>query len=94
VTLLCDVAVADAGSLALMDVTSLNHRLHRNINSARNYTRPSTSSEAGPPRSHSCRPASDEAALGIGTPQAHSGSPSAASRRLSRRIPPTTASPR
>ncbi|MDA8264919.1 MAG: hypothetical protein M0T79_06155 [Actinomycetota bacterium] len=38
--LLCDVAVADAGSLALVDVASLNHRLHRNINSARNYDRP------------------------------------------------------
>jgi hypothetical protein len=37
---LCDVAVADAGSLALVDVASLNHRLHRNINSARNYKRP------------------------------------------------------
>jgi hypothetical protein len=34
---LCDVAVADAGSLALTDVASLNHRLRRNINSARNY---------------------------------------------------------
>jgi hypothetical protein len=38
--LLCDIAVADAGNLALMDVASLNHRLHRNINSARNYNRP------------------------------------------------------
>lgn len=37
---LCDVAVADAGSLALMDVASLNHRLHRNINSARTYEPP------------------------------------------------------
>ncbi len=38
--LLCDVAVADAGSLALVDVASLNHRLHRNINSAKTYQRP------------------------------------------------------
>jgi hypothetical protein len=37
---LCDVAVADARSLALVDVASLNHRLHRNINSARNYEPP------------------------------------------------------
>jgi hypothetical protein len=37
---LCDVAVADAGGLARVDVRSLNHRLHRNINSARGYERP------------------------------------------------------
>jgi hypothetical protein len=37
---LCEVAVADARSLALIDVASLNHRLHRNINSVRNYKRP------------------------------------------------------
>jgi hypothetical protein len=34
---LCLVAVADAGGLAQVDVRSLNHRLHRNINSARGY---------------------------------------------------------
>jgi hypothetical protein len=38
--ILCDIAVADAGNLALMDVASLNHRLHRNINSARTYEPP------------------------------------------------------
>ena len=37
---LCDVAVADAGGLARVGVRSLNHRLHRNINSARGYERP------------------------------------------------------
>jgi hypothetical protein len=37
---LCDVAVADAGGLARVDVRSLNHRLHRNINSARGYEQP------------------------------------------------------
>lgn len=37
---LCEVAVADAGSLARVDVGALNHRLHRNINSARNYEKP------------------------------------------------------
>lgn len=37
---LCDVAVADAGGLARVDVGSLNHRLHRNIHSARDYERP------------------------------------------------------
>jgi hypothetical protein len=37
---LCDIAVADARSLALVDVASLNHRLHRNINSTRNYEPP------------------------------------------------------
>ena len=37
---LCEVAVADAGSLTRVDVRALNHRLHRNINSARNYKRP------------------------------------------------------
>jgi hypothetical protein len=40
--LLCAVAVAvaDAGSLVLTDLASLNHRLHRNINSARNCYQP------------------------------------------------------
>jgi len=33
------VAAADAENLALMDVASLNHPLHRNISSARNYDR-------------------------------------------------------
>ena len=37
---LCDIAVADAGNLALMDVVSLNRRLHRNINSTQNYDQP------------------------------------------------------
>ena len=37
---LCDVAVADARHLALMDVASRNHRLHRNINSAKTYHPP------------------------------------------------------
>ena len=32
--------VADAGSPALTDVASLNHRLHRNINSAMTYEPP------------------------------------------------------
>jgi hypothetical protein len=40
IAFLSDVAVADAGNLALVDVASLNHRLHQNINSARNYDRP------------------------------------------------------
>ena len=38
--LVCGIAVADAGNLVLMDVVSLNDRLHRNINSARNHDRP------------------------------------------------------
>jgi hypothetical protein len=37
---LCEVAVADAGGLARVNIPSLNHRLHRNINSARDYQRP------------------------------------------------------
>lgn len=36
----CEVSLADAGSLAWVDVASLNQGLHRNINSARNYERP------------------------------------------------------
>lgn len=37
---LCQVAVADVGSLDCADIRSLNHRLHRNINGARDYARP------------------------------------------------------
>lgn len=37
---LCEVAVSDARSLARVDIRSLNYRLHRNINSARDYTKP------------------------------------------------------
>ena len=36
----CEVAVADAGGLSGVNVASLNHRLHRNINSSRDYQRP------------------------------------------------------
>ncbi len=37
---LCDHHVFEAGSLADMDLRTLNHRLHRNINSSRDYHRP------------------------------------------------------
>lgn len=38
--LVCELAVADAGGLRHLDVASLNHRLHRHINSARGYEQP------------------------------------------------------
>jgi hypothetical protein len=38
--LLCDHAIAQVGDLAIFDFRSLNHHLHRNINSSRNYKRP------------------------------------------------------
>lgn len=37
---LCENAVAQARDLRGLDVSSLNRRLHRNINSARGYARP------------------------------------------------------
>ncbi|MGH9106152.1 MAG: DUF6933 domain-containing protein [Acidimicrobiales bacterium] len=37
---LCENAVAGAGALHELDASSLNRRLHRNINSARGYARP------------------------------------------------------
>ena len=36
----CEYSVAQAGSLPVLDVQSLNHHLRRNINSSRNYQRP------------------------------------------------------
>lgn len=36
----CEYSVADAGSLAMLDLLSLNRQLHRNINSSRGYKRP------------------------------------------------------
>jgi hypothetical protein len=36
----CESGRLTSGSLALVDVASLNHRLHQNINSARNYESP------------------------------------------------------
>ena len=36
----CEYSVAVAGSLVMLDLRSLNHHLHRNINSSRNYQRP------------------------------------------------------
>jgi hypothetical protein len=36
----CEYSVEDAGSLAMLDLRSLNHHLHRNINSSRGYKRP------------------------------------------------------
>lgn len=37
---LCEVTIADSGGLPRVDIPSLNRRLHRNINSARDYRRP------------------------------------------------------
>ena len=37
---LCDHAIVEVGNLARVDIRSLNHHLHRNINSSRKYERP------------------------------------------------------
>ncbi len=37
---MCEVAIADSGSLRQTDLVALNRSLRRNINSARNYERP------------------------------------------------------
>ena len=37
---MCEVAIADSGSLRHTDLVTLNRHLRRNINSARNYERP------------------------------------------------------
>ena len=37
---MCEVAIADSGSLRHTDLVALNRSLRRNINSARNYERP------------------------------------------------------
>lgn len=36
----CEYSVAEVASLAMLDLRSLNHHLHRNINSSRGYKRP------------------------------------------------------
>ena len=37
---MCEVAIADSGSLRHTDLVTLNRHFRRNINSARNYERP------------------------------------------------------
>jgi hypothetical protein len=37
---ICEVAIADSGSLRHTDLVALNRSLRRNINSARDYERP------------------------------------------------------